>query len=159
MNGAHLHLLLNHLPVLGSLFSLCWLIYGLCCHEKKIILAALISLVIAAASSVPAYLTGEEAEHVVEPIVGINQQALDSHEDMAEIAWWTLLMSGAMALGTLTAARKKPEFPLVLGWVNAVLLALAFVLMARTAYLGGHIRHSEIGIQQAGTETTQADDD
>lgn len=158
MNGAHLHLLLNHLPVLGSLFSLCWLVYGLFCHERKITMAALVSLVIAAACSVPAYLTGEEAEHVVEPILGINKEAMESHEDMAEIAWWTLLMSGAMALGTLTAARKKTDFPWILGWINAALLVLAFVLMARTAFLGGHIRHSEIGIQQGVSETRPGDD-
>ena len=150
MNGAHIHLLLNHIPVLGSIFSLCLLIYG-CLTKKDIICnVALFTTVISALFCIPVYLSGDEAEHIVEPIIGINKAALDAHEEMAEIAFWLILMNGAIALATLVSAVKKKFHSGYLLWINAILLALTVALMARTAYVGGQVRHSEIGVVVSG---------
>jgi uncharacterized membrane protein len=144
MNGAHLHLLLNHVPVLGSLFALCLLLYGIFVKSESVIKAALLALVVTAMAAIPAFLSGEEAEHVVEPIIGINKTAMESHEDMAEIAFWTLLMNGAIAIGTLFASKNSSKISMTLVWVNVVMLVIVFILMARTGLSGGEIRHSEI---------------
>jgi hypothetical protein len=55
-----------------------------------------------------------------------------------------MLMSGAIALGTLFAARggKHVSSPLI--WINVTMMILVFSMMARTGLLGGEIRHSEI---------------
>src|SRR6186997_25315 len=99
MNGAFLHLLINHVPILGSLFALCLLIYGMFMKSGSVIRAAFVSLIVTALVSIPAFLSGEEAEHVIKPIIGINKEAIEQHEEMAEIAFWSLMMSGAIALG------------------------------------------------------------
>lgn len=149
MNGAHIHLLLNHVPILGSLFALCLLLYGIFTKSDSVMKAALLAMVAATLVAIPAFLSGEEAEHVVEPIIGINDTALDSHEDMAEIAFYTMLMAGAIALGTIFASRTAKVLSMTLVWVNVVMLAIVFTLMARTGLSGGEIRHSEINASVA----------
>ena len=144
MNGAHLHLLLNHFPVLGCLSAFCLLLYGMIFKNVSVSRAGLVTAIVAGAMVVPAYLTGEEAEHIVEPVIGVNEEAMETHEDAAEYALWTMVMSGAIALGSLAAARNKPAIPSALGWINVVFLAFTFSVLARTAYVGGVIRHSEI---------------
>jgi hypothetical protein len=62
MNGAQLHLMLNHLPVMGALFSLLLLGWSLTRRSTEIQKLALGGALLAGLSSVPAYLTGEPAE-------------------------------------------------------------------------------------------------
>lgn len=144
MNGAHLHLLLNHIPILGSLFALCLLLYGKFTNTPVITKTALVTIVMIALISIPAYLSGEEAEHVVDPIIGVNKIALETHEEQAEIAFWILLMNGAISLATLISSFKTKVLSPPLIWINLVLLLMVFALMARTGGSGGKIRHSEI---------------
>ncbi len=146
MNGAHIHLLLNHVPILGSIFALCLLLYGIFNKSEDVIKAALLTMVVATLIAIPAFLSGEEAEHLVEPIMGINENAMEEHEDMAEIAFWSMVMSGAVALGTLVAIRSSKIVSMPLIWVNMVMLAVVVFLMARTGLSGGEIRHTEINI-------------
>lgn len=146
MNGAHVHLLLNHIPVLGSFFALCLLLYGVFARSKPIVNAALFTVIIATLIGIPAYLSGEEAEHVVKPVLGINHDALEEHEEMAEIALWVMLMNGVIALGALVTGRKKEAAVSPLTWVALAGLLITTVLMARTGGSGGEIRHSEINL-------------
>ena len=143
MNGAHIHLLLNHVPILGSVFALCLMLYGHFFNNTVITKAALVTIIVVAFVSIPAFLSGEEAEHVVDVIIGINKTAMESHEEQAEISFWVLLMNGAVALGTLISALKTQKLSKPLVWINLVLLVLVVILMARTGWSGGEIRHSE----------------
>jgi len=47
------------------------------------------------------------------------------------------------------AARASKIISKPLVWVNLILLFIVFVLMARTGWSGGEIRHSEIKIESA----------
>ncbi|MBL0340288.1 MAG: hypothetical protein IPP71_04795 [Bacteroidetes bacterium] len=120
------------------------LLYGLFSGNKSITAAALVTLVAVSLFCIPTYLSGEEAEHVVESIIGINKIAMESHEEQAEIAFWVLLMNGAIALGTLISAYKTSFFSKPLLWINLLLLIIVVALMTRTGNSGGQIRHSEI---------------
>jgi uncharacterized membrane protein len=155
MNGAHIHLLLNHFPILGSLFALCLIFYGAVAKNNSIIKTALVTMVFSSLIGIPAFLSGEDAEHIVEPIMGVNKQAMEAHEDASEFAYYAMLMSGAIALGTLFASRTQKKIPALLVWINIVMISLVFSLMARTGLLGGEIRHSEINA----TQTLVPDDD
>jgi len=106
--------------------------------------AALLAMVVASIFAIPAYLSGEEAEHIVEPVIGINDAALEEHEDASEFAFWGILMSGAVAIGTLAGSRGKKPVSKTLVWVNVVMMIWVFSMMVRTGLLGGQIRHTEI---------------
>jgi cytosine/uracil/thiamine/allantoin permease len=106
---------------------------------------------------VPAYLSGEEAEHVVEEITSVNKTAIETHEDMAEIAFWVLMMNAAIALGTLIASKKTETLSKPLIWINMVMVLIVFILMARTGWSGGEIRHSEVHFKKQDSSERNGD--
>ena len=144
MNGALIHLLLNHVPIMGTLFVFCLILYGKIVRSDSVTRAALVALVVTSLVSIPAFLSGEEAEHIVRDINALNKTAMETHEDTAQIAFWFLIMNGAIALGTLLASRNQKSLSGPLVWINLIMVLLVFVLMARTGWSGGQIRHSEI---------------
>ena len=68
MNGAHWHLLINHIPVLGTIFGLGLLAFGWWRKSEEIKKAALGTFVIIALGAVAAFLTGEPAEDTVKGV-------------------------------------------------------------------------------------------
>jgi uncharacterized membrane protein len=159
MNWAHLHLLLNHVPVLGTIFGLALLGYGIANRSDALQKAAFGVFVAAALLALPVYFTGEPAEQVVEHAAGVSTGAIDAHEDSAMISVIAIALLGAVALGGLWVARRgRPLSAKVTGAVVVVALATA-VLMARTANLGGQIHHPEIRAGAQGPATEQAEDE
>lgn len=142
MNGAHLHLLLNHMPILGSLFGLVLLLVALVRRQPALVKAGLVTLLVAAVLAVPVNLTGEGAEEVVENYPGVTRALIHEHEEAAELAVWALGLTGALALGSLLLSRGHARATLL----TRLTLASAFVsfgLMARAGNLGGQIMHPE----------------
>ena len=145
MNGVHLHLLMNHLPVIGSLFAILMLVWSLVRKNTEIARAALGLFVIAALTGLAAYFTGEPAEHVAEDIAGVSENAIHAHEESAELATVLLGGYGIFALGALVYLRKgAAAFPRKLLSLALVLAFIPAGAMAWTANQGGKIRHPEI---------------
>jgi hypothetical protein len=144
MNGAHLHLLMNHIPVLGTFFGLALLAFAAWKRSDELRKAALGTFVITALAAVATYLTGEPAEDGVKGLPGIIAALIERHEDAAGIALGGGIALGVLALGGLMWFRGgKP----IKNWFNTLALAAAILvtgLMAWTANLGGQIRHTEI---------------
>jgi hypothetical protein len=143
MNGAHLHLLLNHVPVIGSVFGaalLAWMLVRGRADGRRVALAA---LVIVALASLPAYFTGEPAEDTIEHQPGVEERRIESHEGAAKLALAGALVTGVVALAGLVIFRRREPAP---GFLGVVLLlgVLSVAMFARTANLGGEIRHPEI---------------
>ena len=61
MSGAHLHLILNHTPVVGSVFALLLLACAFFWQSDPLKRAGLAAAVIVALLTIPTYLTGEPA--------------------------------------------------------------------------------------------------
>ena len=150
-NAAHWHLVLNHLPVVGSMASLLLLLWALFKNTDDLKRVALMSLVLVGLVSIPAFLTGEPAEDMLKGIG--SARWMSKHEDIAGTALWVALAAGAGALGTLLFFRKQRMIP---RWLVGVLLVAnlaACLLMNRAANSGGKIRHSEILAVPAAPET------
>lgn len=144
VNGVHIHLLLNHVPILGSFFALTLLCFGYFKRHDAVAKTGLWTLVAVCLIAIPAFLSGEEAEHAVDGIIGVSESSIESHEEQAEIAFWALICSGAIALGTIAASLKTEYVNRTLLLLNMFFLLGAFALMARTGNSGGAIRHPEI---------------
>ena len=144
MNPVHLHLMLNHVPVLGTAFSLALLGWALLRKSEELKKVSLGFFVIIALLAIPAYLTGEPAEELVENLPGVSKASIEQHEEAAQVAFAGVLIVGVAALGGLVFFRRGK---LVSDWLSVIVLVLSlivFALMARTANLGGLIRHPEI---------------
>lgn len=61
MNAAHLHLALNHLPVVGSFFALLLLAWGMFRRSEEIKRTALLGVVVVTAFCFPGYFSGDSA--------------------------------------------------------------------------------------------------
>jgi hypothetical protein len=144
MNLAHLHLIMNHAPVLGAVFALGLFIFAQWVRSEDFKRAALGVLVINALLALPAYFTGEPAEGMIKSVPGVMESLIEPHEDAAGVALTGVLLLGAGALAGLIFFRKGKIMP---AWFSAVILAAALIvsaLMAWTANLGGKIHHPEI---------------
>ena len=143
-NAAHWHLVVNHLPVVGSLAALLLVGWAFLKNTDDLKRVALASLVLVAIVSIPAFLTGEPSESYTKGLQGISPRWMSNHEDIAKIALWVAIGVGAAALTALIVFRKVNSLP---RWVVGVLLVgciAVCTVMFRTANYGGKIRHSEI---------------
>ena len=143
MNAAHIHLMMTHLPIVGTFAGLGLLAFGLARKSQELKKAALGIFVFAALLAIPVYLTGEPAEDVVEKIARVSHASIERHEEAAVTAFTTLLALGAMAMFGLVWRRKQA----IPSWFITIALAGSIVaagMMAWTANLGGKVRHTEI---------------
>lgn len=150
MNPAHLHLIVNHLPIVGSLFALVLLGVGLLRRNETLTQAGLVAVLAAAIMCIPAQLTGEGAEEVIEDRLNISHHLIHEHEEAAEIGFVAMEITGALALfGLLLLGRRSPKTTLVAGLTLAGAV-VSFGLLARAGNLGGEISHPELRTEKAG---------
>lgn len=142
MDAAHLHLLINHVPVLGTIFGLAALAYGLLRKQEAVVRLSLWVFVISGLMAVVAYLSGEGAEDLIENLADVSEAYLEPHEDAGFYALISAIVLGVFAAGSLAFFRTK--LPRLLGMLVLVLALGVSGLMTWTANLGGQIRHPEI---------------
>jgi hypothetical protein len=168
MDLTYLHLILNHIPVIGIIIGfliVAWAALRGYDHVKN---TGLVVLVLTALVAIPVYLTGEPAEEVVEHLPGVSEQIIELHEDAALYSLILAIVSGAIALLALIAKRfMAAKIGLVAVYACLLVSFIAAASMAYTANLGGQIRHTEIRQIQSGNanaqiqpeKTKKADDD
>lgn len=144
MNQAHLHLLVTHLPIFGSILGALVLGYGLWTRSNHTKNAAYLIFIISGIGAGIAYLTGEGAEEAVEHIKGVSETMIELHEDAAIYAMISLIVLGFMSVIALLISRFKTSLIKSTSIIILFLSIISFGLVARTGYLGGQIRHSEI---------------
>jgi uncharacterized membrane protein len=152
MNWAHVHLVINHLPVILAPVAAVVLGAGLVRKSGDLIRAGLVIMTFAAVTGGGAYFTGEPAEDVVEHLPAVSDSMIDEHEDAALFGVVFTAVGGLLAVAAL-ASKRAPA------WLVPATLAvavLATVILARTAYLGGQISHPEIRGATPGAGRTTA---
>jgi uncharacterized membrane protein len=144
MNQTHIHLLINHLPIFGSILGGLVLAYGLWTKSNDTKIAAYFLFIISAIGAGVAYFTGEAAEESVEHLQGVVEATITTHEDFALFALISLIILGlASIIGLFLALRKSP-LTRTSAFMVLFISIISFGLVARTGYLGGQIRHTEI---------------
>lgn len=159
MSEVHLHLLINHLPIIGSLLGSLVLVYGIWVKSDETKIAGLGLLIISAIGAIVAYVTGEGSEDAVEKIAGVSKQAIEQHGDFALYAMIALIVAGVTSiLGIFFTIRKSPLANIV-STITLIIALVGFGLAARTGYQGGQIRHTELNTVDASpVEGTEAKD-
>ncbi|NOZ04475.1 MAG: hypothetical protein GXO92_07735 [FCB group bacterium] len=149
MNWAHIHLLINHIPILATLFGLLILLWITWKPQEELRKLGFLVLFIAGLAALPVYFTGEPAEEMIEGLAGVSENQIEQHEEAAFITLGFMILTGVLAsIGLLNKNKRKIE------GLSKIVLASAIITMglsAWTANLGGKIRHSEIRDKQAQT--------
>jgi len=146
MSFTHLHLLLNHFPVIGALIAIGLLAVAILKRNSAVAKASLGLFAILGGIAVMVFFTGEPAEEAIEKLPGFSEAITEKHEETALAATIALASLGAFSIGILTWFRRKD----VPRWLTLGTLMLSLVsgtLMGYTAFLGGQVRHTELRSQ------------
>lgn len=144
LNMAHLHLLLNHFPILGSIFIT--VMFGVALIFRNIFLqkVSLWFLVAIAMITAVTYFTGGRAVDAVENLPTTSMAMVNLHENAARIGLILMFFTAIIAVGSLLLFWRRAKLP------NAVLALILIVLLLNSGvfiyigYLGGQITHPEI---------------
>ena len=79
MNGAHWHLVVNHLPIIFPIVGVIIMITGLISKSEAVKRTAFMIFVFGSLATIAAMNTGEGAEEVVEKINGVTENYIESH--------------------------------------------------------------------------------
>ena len=143
MSGVHLHLLVNHAPILGALFALGLFIASFFYAPDVLRRTAFVVIIGSALAGGVAYLTGEPAEDAIRRFPGVQRALIHDHEETAEIALIAMSVLAVLSLGALVRWRRAT----IPRWVASTAFLCTLLvsgLMAYTGLLGGRIRHTEV---------------
>jgi hypothetical protein len=159
MNLAHLHLLLNHSPIIGTFIALGLFVVSLARNhdELKQVSLALFSLI--ALLAIPAYMTGYAAQETIKETAGVSMDLIQVHQGAALLAFISMEITGGFALLALwqfSRSVKDPWSSRPGRWQLAAVLLFAIGtagMMAIAGNTGGDIRHPEILADQQAAAT------
>jgi len=144
MNGAHWHLVLNHLPIVFPMVGIILMVTSLAAKSEVVKRTSYMIFILGALAAIAAMNTGEGAEEVAENLPGVTENYIETHEEAAERFALLSYALGGIALLGLWASFKQH----VMGkGIKIVTLLFAVVLMffaKQTGTTGGEIRHTEI---------------
>lgn len=144
MNDAHLHLIVNHFPIIGTIFGTGILITGLFFKNNAVKNTAYCLFIIGAVFSFASMNTGEGAEEIAEKLPGVTDAIIHEHEEMAEkLAIALYILAGVSILGLYTSIKNYSQAKLV-SFLTLAITFVAVFLAQQTGTTGGEIRHTEI---------------
>ncbi len=144
LTATHLHLMFNHVPVLGTFFVAIVLGWGLVRRAREVTSLGFIFTVLLSLATIPVYLTGDPTHDQQEHATWFVMDRVHEHEEKAQTAFIALLATGAVALAAVWLRRGgRPGNAIVTGVTLAGLLVSAG-LFAIAALEGGRIHHEEL---------------
>lgn len=144
MNDAHLHLAVNHLPIIIPIAAVVVLVAGFILKSEVVKRVSYFLFLVAAICTMPAFATGEGAEEVAEGLPGVTEHLIHEHEEKAEGFAILNYLLGLISLVGIWASWKQKQFA---KWIAIVVFLFAIVVIIKGREVGtsgGEIRHTEI---------------
>jgi uncharacterized membrane protein len=158
MNQAHLHMVVNHFPIIGIIIGV--IVLGIGILSKSVISKRIGGLILIGSSlfTFPSFETGEGAEEIIEHIQGVSENLIEKHEELAEQFMgfvWGIILIGILAL---LSEWKMKRFTNWLYITLFVIASFSVYFAKQVGTSGGEIRHSEIRNKNAsGKQETLSD--
>jgi len=149
MQWTHLHLALNHLPVVGLPIFTILLLAGLFRKSEDLKKASLIGILMVCAAVIPVKLSGDYSVEEAGKAVWFTQDPaspslVKKHEDLGDQTSAAVFVLGLLTLGSLVLGRRMKSS---ITWLNGVVFVLSVatcIMLLFTANSGGDLRHTEI---------------
>jgi len=143
MNFSHLHLLLNHFPIIGTIVGLGLFLVSFVGKNEDLRRSSYLIFAGVALLTIPAFLSGYGAMLMIKG-PGVSDVLVQRHQGSAMLSFWFMEATGAFSLIALWHSQlsSRPR-----NWNVAAVLLFSLVtaaLMARTGNTGGDIRHPEV---------------
>ena len=145
----HIHLLLNHVPTIGSVVGLGLFVMSFVRRSEHLRHISLEVLYLIALATLPAYVTGLAAQAQIAGRPDISTAAIVAHHDRALMAFILIEITGFVAWLGLWQYRRLAR---TAAWISPAILALGLltlVVVSDAATVGGEIRHPEIKLDEA----------
>jgi hypothetical protein len=144
MNTPHVHLLLNHVPTVGTIIAFGMFLLAFIRKDDGLKRVSLEVFYIIALLTLPAYLSGVGTAMALEHTPNVNKEVVAAHHDAALLALVFMTLTGGASWMALWQWRRmsRPRNG-ALACVT-VFAAISVVLMGLAANIGGEIRHPEI---------------
>lgn len=144
MNDAHIHLLVNHLPIILPMIAIIARITAFFLDSDALKRFAMIMLILSGIFAFASMQSGEKAEEMLESTVFFTESYIEAHEEAAETyAIFTYVIAG-MAIISLWADFTKKSFAMILSEITLGLCIVSMYFAQKTGTTGGEIRHEEI---------------
>jgi len=143
-NAAHLHLLVNHLPILLPVLGLTILIIGIVFKSEIVKRISLGMFIFSGIFAFMAFSTGEGAEEIAEELKR-SHDLIHEHEEAAETF---ALLSYLLAFFSIVAFWfnwKKHPFSALASYIVMLLSVVVIYFSYPTGQTGGEITHPEVG--------------
>jgi uncharacterized membrane protein len=144
MNDAHLHMVVNHFPIIGTIFGFGILIVGLVLKNKTLQNTSYALFIVAAIFGAFSMGTGEGAEELVEDMPNIGKQIIHEHEELAEKLAVLLYVLAGLSLAGLYLNFKNNAKAKLLSFLILGVATAGLFLVQKVGTSGGEIRHTEI---------------
>ncbi len=144
LNFAHLHLLLNHFPIIGTMVALALFLVSFVGKNQDLRRASYIIFAGIALLTIPTFLSGFGAQLGIQGKPGVSDELVSRHEGSAMLSLWFMFATGAFSLVALWQSHHRER---AANWTVAMVLFFSLFtvgLMARTGNTGGDIRHPEV---------------
>ncbi|KOY85284.1 hypothetical protein AD998_03150 [bacterium 336/3] len=152
MNAAHFHLVVNHLPIIVPIIGLLVMLGGLILKSEVIKRTAYAIFILGAIATVPAFVSGEGAEEVLEKMQDVSHKLIHEHEEKAETFALLSYVLGLIAIVGLWSNWKKKGFASVISYITVVFSLVVLFFAKQTGTSGGEIRHPEIRTEQSNNQ-------
>ncbi|HRB71494.1 MAG TPA: hypothetical protein PK776_06560 [Flavobacterium sp.] len=144
MNGAHWHLVVNHLPIVFPIAGLVVILTGLISKSEAVKRTAYLIFIIGALSALAAMATGDGAEEVAEKITVVSKEYIESHEETAETFALLSYILGGFSIFGLWSSFKQKSFNMIVTGITVIFALVVLFFAKQTGTTGGEIRHTEI---------------
>lgn len=144
MNNSHLHLVVNHLPIIFPIIGIILLLIGIFAKSEITKKNSYLIFFLGAITSVIAMATGEGAEETAEHLQGISENLIHTHEESAELFAGLSYFLGAVSLVALYSSFKNYIFSKYLSYFTLIIALTTMFFAQKAGNTGGQIRHTEI---------------
>jgi hypothetical protein len=140
----YIHVLLNHLPIYGTILGALALAVALTLRSRAAQITALILTLIAGVSAYPVFVSGQRAYKAIRGLSDDDgAESLDEHMDRAEKTISAFYFMALLAAAGLFVPIKWPKSAFPLASLTLVAAILCFGVAVYIALPGGRVRHPE----------------
>lgn len=146
MNDAHIHLVVNHFPIIGAIFALGVLLFGIILSSNPTKNVAYVLFIVVAVFAFISDKTGGGAAHMLKemPNVDLGKDTIKTHAQLGGKFALVSYLLGVVSLVGLFLNIKKNSREKLVSFLVLIIAAVALYLGKEVGTTGGEIRHTEI---------------
>ena len=144
LNLAHVHIVLNHIPSLGSIAGLLLLAAAIYTKNDALKKFSFVALVFIALAVLPTYITGAESQRAVRNRPAVSRGMIQVHQNAAMVTMVLMTVAGTFAWFGLWEFRRFSRAGSLTTTGTLLLTAVSVGSILYTASLGGKISHPEV---------------